>query len=1508
MSRRRFVVLVSAALLLSIVALSVLVVAVLTRTSWGQEQIRAFAEGRLRSAIQGHVHLGRVSGSFFTGLVVDSVEIRGRDDSLFVATGRVAVEFDVRDLLEQRIIITGLRATHATVHLTQDSTGTFNFRRIFPSGPPGPPRTTPSWGDYIALRDARVDSIDLMLRTNWEPPPLRGAALDSAIAAAREAPGREIVRYGKTWYQVRRLSGRRLALDSGRLDDKAREGRTFGIAQLDLLVSDPPFDFRNLHGHVRILGDTLWATVPGFRLPGSRGSLEGRLWWGSNLPNRFDFAVVGDTVSLADIGWVYPTLPRDGGGRMKLFIRSESDPTIVDYVIEDMDVRTTQSRLRGQMTFGVGAPMTILKDVDLVAAPLDFRLIETFSGEPLPLPWRGTIEGRLVARGGPLDRFVVDSAEVRFRDANVPGAIASGRARGELDISDPGSTVFRGFQVTLDQLDLRTLQFLNPAFPRLNGTVAGRATLDSSWLDVRFRDADLTHSFGETTPTRVVGAGRVTFGETVTMYDLAVTALPITFHTLARAYEGGRIPLRGEYEGPIRLQGALPDLAITADLRGTAGALAYDGRIDGDSARGFGAQGTLRMGSLDLRMLLDTAITPHTTLSGLLNLDVTGDSLATLRGSAEVELERSIVDGLRVYPSRARMRFADGRLLLDTLTLESVAGTVKGRGALGLGPGVQDTIALAVSVDSLGWLRRYLSSDSAVMDEEAVIDSLRGEFDGAVRLTGSVDTLGVQASLRGRDLLATGIRVARVRADATLARVLRAPTGTVTLTADTIALGGVRLNSVALDGGIDAGTSGTYGVMAIAQNGPVLRADGDFRVAGDTTVVGMRELSLLFDEHRLALARPATVVVAPGFFAVDTMRLRGGAGEEFMLAATLPDSAPLTATVQVNALHLDDVGEMLQTRLPLGGTLTTRLEVSGTRQSPVMNMAGQITGASVGQVSLTNVDLRGRYADRRLAADVSMVQRGVQVLQATATVPLDLSFDATGRRFLDDSMRVTLQSEDVDLGLVETFTPTVQNSRGRFSANLDLVGPSGARRLSGAVRIADGGGVIPGIGIRLRNLQADLNATGDTLRVNRLSVVSGDEASDSLWLVPGSWIAHPLDTLGRAYNVTIRARDFHAIGRPGLADLSISSDVSLRGPWTDARAQGSVTVNRGHVGLPEFSDKQLFTVEDSLLLARDREMLEQMRLVPQPLMPRGLSVPSLTVRIGPDVWLRSEDANIKLSDSLNVTVANDGQGQPVLALEGTLRTERGYYVLNLGVVRPTFNIESGEVRFFGDTALGTAELDITAIHRVRQLSSTLAGRHDVRIGARLRGTVNQPSVTLFSADSLALSDSDLISYLFTGAPSFGIGGGRRDNIQQAAAIAAQTVTSLLTQRFSGGVFDYVQIQTAADQLRTTRFDANQFLLGSQLGIGKQLNDRTFLTVNTGLCPFGQLFRSGSSVDPVSIASSFGAQIEHRFGVGYGVSASLEPPLSALVCSQATDPGLFASRRQFGFDLFRLWRF
>src|SRR5262249_50914991 len=151
-----------------------------------------------------------------------------------------------------------------------------------------------------------------------------------------------------------------------------------------------------------------------------------------------------------------------------------TDLHVVNYQLTKMDVKSTGSHLTGDMTFAVGGPVLVVKDVKLSAQPVDFDLLRTLNGKQFPVDWRGQLYGSVRARGGPLNRFVVDEGEALFRDAHVRGAVSRVGGHGELDILQPALTAFHSFDVNASSVDLRSIEFLFPNFPRLNGTLAGK--------------------------------------------------------------------------------------------------------------------------------------------------------------------------------------------------------------------------------------------------------------------------------------------------------------------------------------------------------------------------------------------------------------------------------------------------------------------------------------------------------------------------------------------------------------------------------------------------------------------------------------------------------------------------------------------------------------------------------------------------------------------------------------------------------------------------------------------------------------------------------------------------------------------------------------------------------------------------------------------------------------------------------------------------------------------------
>lgn len=1506
MSRRRVVVLASAATLFALGALVMGSIATATRTAWGREQLRARAEAFINSKIQGKMHIGRVSGSLFTEIVVDSFALRESNDSLFIATGRIRLRFDPRDILDRRILIRDLDIEHAHVRLEEDSTKTWNFRKIFPPGPPSPPRTTsvPGFGDFIVVNATTIRRLSLDLTMPWEPDDsLRAAKRDSAITYALQRDDKIIRPVGSHYQITRTWTNGVVQLGRSRIDDRELAGRQFHVLRLDADEFDPPFEFRELRGQVRLRGDSLWTEIEHFALPGSSGSASGKVWWGGGIPTRYDLTVVADTVSLADVAWVYPTLPTTGGGRMTLRIRSQDNPELVDYVLSEMDVRTMGSRLRGTMTFATGAPVFIIKDIDVRGEPLDWAFIEEFVGEPLPYPWRGTIDATVRASGGAINRFRIEEGRFLFRDANVPGATARGVVRGELDMLDPALTVFRAFHVNLDHFDLRTMQFLNPEFPRFSGLVSGTATLDSVWTDLRFRGADITHRFAEGGPSRFRGNGRVTIGDEFLVYDLAVEAEPLDLTTIARAYPEAELLFRGTMSGPIRLQGAVDDLIITTSLTGEAGSITWDGHVDADSVGGYGYRGRLDFAGLDLRALYDTSSMPRTSLFGVANVDLVGDSLRNYVGSLNVALERSLVDSVRIFGgSRARVRFADDRLYVDTLYVESTLATVAASGALGLAPAVRDSVVATLAADSLGALRRYLFPADSTGAAPPTADSLAGVFTGRATLTGSIDTLQVRAAMEGDDVVYGDYRARRLRMALNLENASQAEiSGTASLTADTVVLSTVAVSTLGLDVTLRGRERFDYTLLSTLANGPVLSSKGLVRLAGDTTTLDLSQFRVAFGDHDWELTRPAVIASSPERFSIDSLVVAGSDGGRLALDGVVPAVGEVALHVVADSLAMGDLAALSQSGLALGGALSARLELAGSRASPVMTLLGAVDGARIGQVNVARAILEGRYADRRIDGRLAIVRGDTTVVDVSGTYPIDLALEGRSSRVVADTLRVALRSDALDMKVVESFFPSLSNSSGRLSADFALSGRTNRTSIDGFLRIDSVQSSIADLGIRIRDFNADLVAERDTLRIRRFAMVSGPERRDSLWL--GGLVV--LGTDDPTFDVTLGAREFNAIDRRNIANLTISSDLRLSGALSASALSGSVTVNRGFVVIPEFTGKEVISLEDfaSLDLV-DTTLFSNRSLLPKapPAFVQNLTIRNVQIAMGPEVWLRSAEANINIGGAVNVIVGRrfGSSATPQLALEGTLQTVRGTYRLALGPVQRTFTIERGTLSFYGDPDLNPV-LDINAIHTVRQFSAGVGARNDVRVRVRLLGTFVRPSIVLESADSLQLSDSDLISYLVVGTPSFEIGGLQYSNLLIGG------LGSYLSSRLSGRLFDYVQIQTASGPRDAQAASRAGLFAGAEFGVGKQLGERTFVSLTTGLCTFQQVLAGNSQLDPATLTQALGVSLEQRLARGYGFSLSLEPPTTTIFCGAQANVGVTATRQQVGFDFFRAWR-
>ncbi|HEY2026681.1 MAG TPA: translocation/assembly module TamB domain-containing protein, partial [Gemmatimonadaceae bacterium] len=1389
-TRRQFIALVSLCTLVVLGLLGVLVGVYVTRSDSGQAALRAYIQTQVASSMKGKLRLGHMRGNFFTGVTIDSLELRDDEDSLFVATGPIHLEYDPRDLVDRRLHFSKVEVEHPVVVMRQHENWSWNFKRMFASKPSARKGPEKGFGDYVVIDSTHIRDATFRLTIPWHPDDsLHGARRDSAIRANVGRGDHEIRRTREGFTQTYRWTHAYAAVPHMRIAEADSAGQLFVVDTVHAVETVPTFKWRNVRAVVKLLGDTVWIKAPHWDLPGSTGHAEGRITWGSDLPVRYGMRIWGDSVSLADIAWVYPTLPTTGGGSMILDIRNEPELQRLDYAISHMDVRTTKSRLRGNMTFETGGPVLTVHDVKVQAEPVDWDLLRTLNGKPFPADWQGTLSGTVTARGGPLNRFYVDAANMTFSDAHVPGAISHFTGHGELDILFPAFTKFHRFTAETDRLELRSITRIYPNFPKINGVVTGSAVLDSSWLDVRVSNASLTHTDGPDAPTHATGGGRITYGEKYMAYDLALEAAPLSLTTLARSYP--KLPLRGQFSGPVRVRGMAPDLDVTADLTGPAGHLTYAGKVDADSVSGYGARGSGTFDGLSAAGLVGLA-TPPSRLNGRYDVDVKGDSLAALVGPLALKLDRSELDGVSLSSGTAHVRFASGIVQIDTLRVDGVPGTLRAHGALGLTRSAgNDSLVLAMDVDSLGGLRRYLKSSAALnlAGRPVAPDSLHGSlaFRGTVR--GWVDSLDMRGSLSGRDLVVNSSSAHGLSGALAVRSVGGRASGTVDLHADTVTAAGVHIRRVALDALLDRGHT-RFGAGALTDNGATLRAAGDMTAVGDTSAVRLDTLAIAIGDARWTLRQPSHLVRSPAGLVLDTLVLANTSGGRITGFARVPAVGASRVKIRGESVPLAEVGKLMQLSSPLDGQLAFEFNAAGPRDTPTMLFDATANGVKYSGLSAEAFTVAGDYANRRARLQANLLRGGRSLLDASIDYPVALtlfSAQPTG-----DSLRGRIHADSVDLALMEALSDKLRNATGKMSLDLAVSGAPAQPHVGGVAAIANGGVEIPDAGVRLASIDGlfRVDATRDSMAIDHLTMRT--PASNGSASLTGSVVFR--DKSNPKLALRFDSHTLRVVDKRSLARLDVSTTgtgLTLTGTMDEATLHGALNVDRGTIYIPELVRKDL----EELTLDDFAAFFDTTDVRTRSLMPRApsrmvehLRLAGVSVNIGDEVWLKSKEANIKLGGSLNVTRARDDRGagrsildpfadsaRYTLALAGSLSADRGTYLLDLGPVQRQFQVQSGRITFFGTPDFNPA-IDVTAQYRVKQTS-----RADIIVQARIFGSFYpQPALELSSSDA-TIAQSDLVFYLATGRPARDLSSNDVSNFQRAADILVPTGSAILNQ-------------------------------------------------------------------------------------------------------------------------------
>lgn len=1438
----------------------------------GRSLITRALAGTLDQVVAGRIEVADVSGTLFTGLTLRDVRLYDHDSTIVAWLPEAELSYNPFDFAAGRAVMQEVKLRRPRFNLVQHPNGRLNLEELLRLGVPDTtsgPKAPKGPAPLILLRNVEISDGSLVMRLQDDPSPG-----DSLL---------EIDEFGADGRRrVRRFDDLQVNLAALRISAPRQPGIHVELNHLAVNISDPAVSIRNGTGTVTIVGDSIALDLQRLGLPMSQLAVTGNVTWPRDTL-LYDLDVVADSANLADLSWIDPRFTEAARVRGAAAVNSSSGGRLV-VRLDPIEIRHHGGRLAGKLTtVSVGDSGVVrIRDGDLEAENVDLELIRPLLDT---LPFAGRLTGHTVV-DGPIDSLAL-AIDWWFRDSLVAGWPETRLAgRGVVDLTNVDGLAFRPFALDTARLDLGSLERLIPALT-IRGTLDGVGTLEGPYTNARW-SGTLRHHDGLAPASLVRGTFRFDARRDTLGVSVDVTADTLALAGLHSSFPG--LTLRVPLAGPIRMEGTLAEAATHADLQSLSGT----GRVRVDGLftllmPPLGARDlTLTATDLDLQDWLG-ADAPPSRLTFTASGDVRADSGAAPSGTLQGTLSPSWLAGSAIDSGAVAVRFSDGLLHFDSLTLQQPGLGARGRGSMGWSAPQSGRLAITLNADSLDALDPLMSwVVGAERTEGDSLPSLEGAADVRAELIGSLDSLRVDAradlrAVRWREW-AVPAATSRVRWEAGSGRL------DIEVSGDSVAFGRLGFGGVA---GRVTGRGDSLSWFARSRVGDWLAvlASGSLNRARAVTAMHIDSAAVLLPGEVWLLREPADVRVTGSSIVLADSGLSWlqGSGDgtgSVRISGQLSSDSAGAARVSVRGFPLAAVAALgLNDTTGIRGRLEADVALGGTRRAPTMQASFTAAGEPGSGAPFLARGSAG-YRDRRLDSRLEVAKGERRILDLTAHLPLDLALESVSRRQLGDTLWVRAFADSVELsqlGLLDAFSSGVT---GRVSTDLVVRGSWEAPRLAGHASVTDAAATIRSLNVRYEDVDGRFSFAGDTIRVDSLHVKSGSGS-----LSVGGYVR--LDRLTQpVLALDLRARDFRALEIRNYLSVTATGDVALRGPVFGATLTGRGTVGSGELYFADLVTKRVVNLDEPWVttLITPEELRKQA-------IDRGfhnrfldsLHIRHLTLAMGSDVWLRSTEANIQLQGVVDVSKDADAY-----VLTGTLQAPRGTYRLVLGrVISREFVVTEGTVRYFGTTDLN-AELNITAKYTVRPVRTERSGNpQPIPVTAHIGGTLFVPRLRLSATDPLGgqtLAQTEIMSYLLFGRPSFELGqtrAGSADAIALGVGFVSGELERTLVSDL-GVPLDYIEIRPG---------DPNSLLRGAVLAAGWQIGERTFLTLNAGLsgCPD----RTQTLTTTLSSAT-LGATLAFRISPEWRTEVSVEPVRTCSSTQQtASNVG-----RQYGFDL--LW--
>lgn len=370
--------------------------AVFTRTEGGRKRVLDYTLSAVGGRLNGKLNVARLDGNLITGAKLYGLELLDADSAVVVRADSAYVNYELPSFFGGDVVLNSLvlYSAEAFLHkLPGDSL--WNYQEVLLDTTRAPGERGP--GRATIINAARFIASELTVDAPWEPakdltPRERQIEIRDALADT----SRLVVKEVEGGYQRRMF----FQIEDARVPDLVIAGDPRGGTFVEVesatllahLYRGDPIDIDDVAGELTLHEGVVSYSAGRIMLPGSQLTSVGRVDMRGEEP-AYDLTVDAERVTLADMTWLFPTLPESGAASFAMSLETRDAGTL--YRFRELTLTAPGTRVVGSFGLLMGEAMEFT-DVNLTAAPLRVSTIEEML--PAGLPVRGLTIGEVEIR------------------------------------------------------------------------------------------------------------------------------------------------------------------------------------------------------------------------------------------------------------------------------------------------------------------------------------------------------------------------------------------------------------------------------------------------------------------------------------------------------------------------------------------------------------------------------------------------------------------------------------------------------------------------------------------------------------------------------------------------------------------------------------------------------------------------------------------------------------------------------------------------------------------------------------------------------------------------------------------------------------------------------------------------------------------------------------------------------------------------------------------------------